>query len=222
MRTKARRVTLTALAVVYSIFLLLDAAYSACALSGALKYTSMLLCFALCALCRREAFLQKHSRLLLFALALTLIADALLLFTSYHVPGILFFCCAHALHIRRISVFWSHAVLFATGIASLFCFIGQACGQSLPALFITAAFYAALLLCHIACAFFLAPKRLPACNARLIRAGTLLLLCCDLCVMRRNLPPAAGTLYTAALIMMWGFYLPSQVLFALSALHYDS
>lgn len=221
-RTKARRAVLTALAAVYSLFLLLDAAYPACAFSNALKYTGMLLCFTLCALCGREAFSQKHSRLLLFALALTLLADALLLFTSHYVPGILFFCCAHALHIRRISIFWFRAALAAMGIVPLFYIIAQAYRCSLPALLIAAALYAALLLCHTACAFFLAPKQLPARNARMLRAGTLLLFCCDLCVLRCNLPPDTGTLYTAALTMMWAFYLPSQVLLALSALHYDS
>lgn len=53
-------------------------------------------------------------------------------------------------------------------------------------------------------------------NLRVFALGLTLFVCCDICVGLFNILPAASPLFSAASVGMWFFYLPSQVLIALS------
>ncbi len=205
-----RRVTgcfLAAEAALYCGFLFLDLTGTA-GPGVALKYTGVLLCLAFSLFCASRG----GDRLVPPALLLTALADLFLLVVNrYYALGVLLFLGAQSAYLIRLRFssgrsWWllRCALPLCVGLA-LF-----ALGQATP-LNMLAGLYFSQLLVNTVLAWTL-PRRVFA-------LGLTLFVGCDLCVGAFNspglVPPA---LWQFARVGIWLFYLPSQVLIALSAL----
>jgi hypothetical protein len=210
--------SLVCLAAVYLAFLSIDLFCPELGLfSSLLKYAGILLCLALALLLRRHAWDRRDSTLLVSALFLTAAADLFLLLLNRPIPGLLVFCAAHLVYIRRYRPAW----FIPAAAAVLAAFAGLLAASSLvpgfPAKYALAGLYGALLLAVAVCAF---RSSLPRINRRLAAAGMALFLLCDIHVVLFNTLPA-GSLYDPyASFFMWLFYLPAQAALAVSGYDY--
>ena len=194
---------------VYACFLVLD-------LMGQgdqttfLKYAGILLCLAFS--------LLGGDRLVPLALALTAGADWFLLVRNDHYAlGVALFLCVQGVYFVRLRRAGAPAAYplrsgLALGAGLAVCAAGMAVGQAAP-LNLLAALYFSQLLSNTVLAWRLKGRRW-----RRFALGLTLFAGCDVCVGLFNALPAASPLYPAASVGMWLFYLPSQVLIALSAL----
>lgn len=197
--------------------LLLYAAFLALDLTGRfsasvwLKYGGVLLCLLFSALCAHRG----GDRLVPAALCLTAAADCFLLVLNAHYAlGVLIFLGAQSAYLFRLRLqtgrAWPVLRALVPLAAGLLLFpLGQASPLNL-----LAGLYFSQLLVNAAIAW-----SVPGCRWRLFALGLTLFIGCDLCVGAFNAPalfPAA--VYSFARFGMWAFYLPSQMLIALSAL----
>ncbi len=196
-------------AALYIAFLACDIRGGASGISTALKYASMLLCL----FASLSGITKKDGRYVASALALTVCADLfLLVLDNFYAIGVAFFCpvqIIYALRLRRMregkTLFALRALLFAAMLAIV-------CAVQPSALNILSAFYFSQLVCN-------AIEAADAKN-RLFSVGLLLFVCCDICVGLCNITfpfPASDAVFPIIRILMWAFYLPSQVLIVLSS-----
>lgn len=196
-------------AVLYAAFLILD-------LTGRgertiwLKYAGILLCLAFALWC---AFRGGH-RLVPVALALTAGADWFLLVRGDHlVPGVVLFLGVQTVYFLRLrlagadSAFW-----LRSGLALLLALALYRLNMASP-LNLLAVLYFSQLLSNTVLAWTVRGRR-----RRLFALGLTLFVGCDLCVGLFNSGLVSPGLYRLVSVGMWAFYLPSQVLIALSAL----
>ena len=178
-------------------------------LTTPIKYGGILLCLAFAALCA----LRGGDRLVPAALALTACADWFLLVRNDHyAAGVALFLCVQTVYLVRLrrnrarSAYWLRSGLaLGAGLAV------YALGMASP-LNLLAALYYSQLLSNTALAWSLGRRQ------RRFALGLTLFVGCDTCVGLFNTLPAASPLYPAVSVAVWLFYLPSQVLIALSAL----
>ena len=196
----------------YTLFLILDL-LGHWDWSVPVKYASIVVCLF---------FSLGGKRLMACAMAFTLLADTfLLLLDAHYLAGVASFCAVQILYLLRIRGWggwplplWAalRGGLFAAALAI------SAAGGILTSLTAVSAFYFTQLLCSAAESFPLARRGRPH---LLFSAGLLLFIGCDLCVGLHNLPGLLGAdptapIFSFAAVGMWLFYLPSQVLLALS------
>ena len=181
--------------------------------ANSIKYASILLCALFAVL---WALAGGGDRLTAGALVLTAGADVFLLLLDAHYGwGLLLFCGVQLCYFLRLralgrgSLWGARLGLFLLSLAAL-----RALGLLAP-LDALALFYFVPFLCNLLCALFCPGGRAGRCFS----LGLALYLCCDLCVAAYQFP---GTfpppLDDAVRVGMWLFYLPGQVLIALSAL----
>ena len=175
------------------------------------KYGGILLCLAFSLL----ACLQWGGDWLIPpALTLTAGADWFLLVRNDHyAAGIALFLCvqaAYCLRLRRMGAGsgWPLRAALALGAGAGLCALGLASPVNL-----LAGLYFSQLLSNTVLAW-----RGKGRLQRLFAVGLTLFVGCDLCVGLFNLRPPNLVLYYLVSVGMWFFYLPSQVLIALSAL----
>lgn len=202
-----------ALAIVYIGFLFCDlTGIGPPRLSSVLKYTGMLLCLLLVLTGRTHALSRRDRQATLTAFCLTLVADALLLFTTLYVAGVAVFCCAQLAWLARYRPALGRPVLVATGVVFAVCIALHFMGSGGAILYILCGLYAALILAVTASTF---RSPLPRKARRPAQVGMVLFLLCDVNVVFYNLLPNGGLQHTAGLLM-WLFYLPAQALLAAS------
>lgn len=211
MRTKPVTVAFLALeAALYAAFLTLDLLK----LSGPdvwLKYAGVLLCLAFSLWCA----LRGGDKLVLPALLLTALADSLLLLANSHYAlGVLIFLGAQTVYLTRLRLAAGRSWLWLRiAVPLLAGLLLYQLGQATP-LNLLAGLYFSQLLVNAVLAW-----TLPGRNWRAFALGLALFVGCDLCVGAFNSPGLVPDgLYAFARVGMWLFYLPSQVLIALSAL----
>ena len=195
--------------LLYAAFLALDLTGRSAG-SIQIKYGGVLLCLLFALACAPRG----GDRLVPLALALTAGADWFLLVRNdnYNLGVALFLCVqtVYYLRLRRDGT---------PGLYPLRAGIALGAGLALYALELAsplnllAALYFSQLLSNTVLAWTGRGKR-----RRIFAAGLTLFVGCDLCVGLFNVLPAASPLYPAVSVGMWFFYLPSQVLIALSAL----
>lgn len=166
--------------------------------------------FKFCALLACMLCLPRQGHMLLrTALGLTVLCDILLLFSPYHLAGVLLFIPVQILHalrharmadIRPIVLIFAALAAVAGAAAALYI--------SSDWLFAAGAAYAVFLLTGTVLAILsLLRRRCPLRQSAFCAAGMLLFVGCDVLVMTSNLF-AVGSQY------IWLFYLPSQWLLA--------
>lgn len=197
-------------AILYAAFLCWDLTVGGRG-SNPIKFAGILLCLIY------SLYLSYlgGSRLVSAALALTVLADVfLLLLDTHYALGVVLFCLVQGLYLVRIFRCNGGRSLWGLRIALfiLALFVLKGLGLLIP-LNILALFYFSNFLCNA-----LASLGCPGRNMRLFSVGLWLFLCCDLCVGLFQTPelvsPAVGEFVQVG---MWLFYLPAQVLIALSA-----
>lgn len=200
---------LAAEAVLYAAFLTLD-------LLGRgdqtiwLKYAGVLLCLAV-VLC---SALRGGDRLTAAALFFTAGADAfLLVLNQYYAVGVLLFLCVQTCYLVRLRKAGAPAAPWLRVCLPLLLGLGLYWRHMAVPLNLLAALYFSQLLSNAVLAW-----TLPGPRWRLFALGLTLFVGCDLCVGLFNSGLASPALYRAVSVGMWAFYLPSQVLIALSAL----
>lgn len=176
-----------------------------------LKFMSIVLCFGLALSLYQRSHNKKDSKYVIFALTFTVIADIFLLFTTRHIPGVLSFWLVQLLYLKRY-----HNRLFGAGIIAVVIAIPLIFLLPFESLHIIAGTYAILIML---CFFATFKTKLPIFNLVCIRLGMLLFILCDVHVALFNLLARSHPYFPIASIAMWFFYLPSQLLLALSASH---
>lgn len=173
-----------------------------------LKFTSILLCFLLAALLYQTSTNQKDSRFVVIGLFFTVIADVNLVLVNAHVLGVFFFCLVQLTYLRRLTMryFWFSMIVVTTAILFAFFISSQT-------LYVLAALYAFLILSVTTATW---RSKLPRFNKRCASWGMLLFILCDLHVALSNQLPASHGYSEMASDLIWLFYLPSQVLLAMS------
>ena len=174
-----------------------------------LKYIGILLCLTFSLLCLRSG----GDGMVFPALTLTALVDVLLLLTDSLDPlGVFLFLGAQTVYLIRLRLTSgkSRWLLRAT-LPLLIGAVMVEVGLGTP-LNLLAGLYFSQLVVNTLLAWTTPGQRLFA-------IGLTLFVCCDLCVAAFNAPGLVpGGLYHFARVGMWLFYLPSQVLIALSAL----
>lgn len=214
---KTTTALLIIIALLYAAFLTMDLCLTNGSTSSMLKYCAVLLCLTIAVLSYKNPYSKQDCKALITAMLFTALADYLLLFTSKTTIGVMVFCIAHLAHIARInkSAFKAGVVIYL--MAAVLLSALAAIGLTLPYLYIACAIYVALILTATITAFRAdMPKR----NLILIRTGMVLFVLCDICVALFNVLHAGGMFYEAALLLIWLFYVPSQISLALSARQY--
>lgn len=200
-------------AALYLYFLTADLFFPYSYCSTLAKFLSILLCPAVAYFLSRGAADKRDSLLLIAALSATCAADAFLLLLNRPVPGLVIFSIVHLIYIRK---YRERASFPAAAIAAFLltgCFAASALLRGFPLMQALACVYGPLLL---AASLFSLTAPLPKISRRFITIGMSLFILCDLHVALFNTLPAGNPYYPFAAFLMWFFYLPSQVLLALS------
>ena len=160
---------------------------------------------------------------LVLALGFTLAADYFLILRDLHLIGVAVFCFVHLAYIcrawgqghscgaRHLGVFFAPVGLFlvVAGVALIWVY----------PVFVVTALYALLFIYNI----YVSARHVQH-NRRLILVGLLLFAACDVCVLLFNLPRYFNAPAWLRDInpLIWVFYLPSQLLLAVSAVAWRS
>ena len=198
----------------YAAFLTLDLAVPGSGWDMPLKYLSILLCL----LFVLRVGHGSDRALMGTALSFTLLADLFLLVLDRCYPmGVASFCVVQLLYLARILRTRPGAIPLRLALRALVTWAALTAVWILSALeppTCLSLFYFAQLVCNAGDALTLGSRY------RLFALGLLLFIGCDLCVGLQNLsawlPQAPAPLLAFSRVGMWLFYLPSQVLLALS------
>lgn len=200
-----RAAFLSAEGVIYALFLALDLTGRG-GQSVPLKYAGILLCLAFS--------LLGADRLVPLALALTAGADWFLLVRNdRYLLGIALFLAVQTVYLLRLRRAGADCAWPLRSALALALGAGVYALHMASAVNLAAALYFSQLMSNTLLAWTLkgAPRRAFA-------LGLTLFVGCDVCVGLFNVLPPGSPPYLAASVGMWLFYLPSQVLIALSAL----
>jgi len=173
---------------------------------------------------------------LTLGLAFTVAADYFLILHNRHLIGVAVFCFAHVAYILRAAsnkpggvqriLPWLVLLMVApVNIVLSYILSGRvdatnsllAATHIISSIYVITALYAAFFIINI----YVSARHLQR-NRTLIVTGLLLFAACDICVLVMNLPLYfdAPAWLSQAYPMVWVFYLPSQVLLAVSAVPY--
>jgi len=177
-----------------------------------LKFVFIVICFAIACLSYFFCHSKKDWAWLTGGLFFTVGADYFLVLHDNHLPGVAVFCFVHVCYILR--VFPTHKykfALLAVPILVFFVFANNA-------LFVLAGIYATLFIFNIFINIRFCKK-----NRSIIITGLVLFALCDINVMLFNLPRHLDipVIFPWAFNLIWVFYLPSQLLLAVSAVKFN-
>lgn len=200
-----RAAFLSAEGVIYALFLALDLTGRG-GQSVPLKYAGILLCLAFS--------LLGADRLVPLALALTAGADWFLLVRNdRYLLGIALFLAVQTVYLLRLRRAGADSAWPLRSALALALGAGVYALHMASAVNLAAALYFSQLMSNTLLAW-----TLKGAHRRAFALGLTLFVGCDVCVGLFNVLPPGSPPYLAASIGMWLFYLPSQVLIALSAL----
>lgn len=192
---------------IYAAFLFLDL-LGRSSETFALKYTGILLCLTFAFLCA----LQGGEKLVALALIFTTAADWFLLIQNDHLMlGVALFLCVQALYLLRLYRVSGRFGWGLRGILAVVLLLALFPLNLATPLNLLAVFYFSQLLSNTVLAW-----HHPA--IRRFALGLTLFVGCDICVGLFNAVPLPSNVFSIVSIGMWFFYLPSQVLIALSAM----
>lgn len=198
-------------ALLYAAFLALDLTGALPAVSTILKFVSIVLAF----LAGLSAIRTTDGRTVAAALACTVAADVfLLVLNQYYLAGVALFLCVQAIYtVRLCGLSGANRTLHLTARVMLALFAAFFLSSRFGRLEALAGAYIVWFFMNLAQSIALAAQ-LRAKRTLLFAAGLALFFLCDLCVGVHNLPQNALSAF--ADIAMWAFYLPGQVMIALS------
>lgn len=195
-----------------------------------IKWLSVIVCFSFVAFHQPVEYRKKEKSVVSAALFFTVIADFFLLLTDWNIVGVSCFVITQTIYLYRLSMWNEEIALFRRIAGRLLCgcvifLFAVSVGNIRNIEFMAVAIYFVSLVDNItvsASIFFyhVGSKRKPGC----FFIGLCLLFLCDVQVAICNADmfisvqevPIIENLITFAVVAMWLFYLPSQVLITLS------
>jgi len=182
-----------------------------------LKFAFIVVCFAIAMVSYFFCVKRRDWAWLTLGLLFTVGADYFLVIHDNHLPGVAVFCLAHVCYIFRALENTARGKAIALAavpvlvVVVLFAFVNGL-------LLVLAGTYAALFLTNIA-------VNIKFCkiNRPIVLTGLILFALCDINVALFNLPSQLGTgfVFPWAFQLIWVFYLPSQLLLAVSAFNFS-
>ena len=210
-------IILVIFAILYSFVLSLDFFPRHFFLSSDyINYFCILLCFFLSLLIGKHNLNVKDLRLLQLGLFITCLADLCLIIFNYFTFGVALFCLVQIIYSIRYK--FNDALLIIKYFAFIFTcifttyFIINLTLMNLNILFVFALFY---VICLITSVIFAIKSKYSKINKYMVACGMILFLLCDINVALGNMPSLAYQLSTSLIFV---FYLPSQLLLALSGI----
>ncbi len=212
------KILLIIIALLYILFLYMDIFNVELFItSDGVKYICIVLCFFISLLIGNDTLNKRDISLLRMGLFCTVIADLFLLLLPYHTVGVAVFCIAQILYSMRYDVgntplvLKRHLIIFLSIIA-IYLIVNYFI-REVELLYPIALFYAIALVSNVVRAINVCKEqRFPSPNRYMIAYGMILFLLCDVNVALYNTLLSTEMTY----VLMWFFYLPSQVLLALS------
>lgn len=197
-------------------------------LSNHLKFMAIVLCLIICLVYRFSYPANTDAHIMPYIFIFTVIADIFLLFTQEFIYGVISFCIVQLLHLYRIhkitKVSKYHLPLrVILSIVILFCL--SRTSVSVDALLCVTVFYFINFCANIALLVYMTIKKITSSEIKVTMylVGMILFILCDVSVGVFNLTSyitihsqAFVVIKTIAAFGMWGFYLPGQMLIALS------
>jgi len=192
--------------------------------SIAAKYFSILLCFIMTIMIGRNGHDIVDTRLLQSAFFFTACADYCLLLSNKFMVGVLIFCIVQIIYIFRYTrdlksrskIFLAVLIIYILlSIIALSALNTQSLDLRLSLICL---FYGCLIITSLITAVrTLKTNYFPLCSSVMICIGMILFLLCDINVALFNIFQENGS-YTARIcgLLIWVFYLPAQVMLALS------
>jgi hypothetical protein len=200
--------------------------------SDSIKYLCILLCFLISILSTKNLHSDKVNdrdrKLLKLGLFITIIADLCLIILDFYIFGVLFFTLVQIIYCVRytnrnikitlITIFTIFLfIVFVYAIAILFI-------EEINILLPISLFYVICLLFSVTKAIKASINNLYTSESKhMIAIGMVLFLLCDTCVALSNITvifPLSRyimtSIHTISSLLIWVFYLPSQLLLALS------
>ncbi|MCY6356116.1 lysoplasmalogenase family protein [Clostridium sp. ZS2-4] len=213
---KLERIIIVAIILIYINFLMVDLQGGD---SRMLKYISILLCFILSLFIRDRGNDKRDTRLLHEALFFTISADLNLVILNNFILGVSAFCIVQIIYIirhsRNIFLNKRDIVLFLIEgiIVSRLVIMLNMRIYEYKELYIIACIYSILLLTSVLMAFGTIKRVFYSkINSYFITIGMILFLLCDINVGLYHI----GKIQYISGILVWLFYLPSQLLLSLS------
>ncbi len=217
--------------VLFVSFLGFDALALNVELSSILKYSGIVVCFIF-ALYRFARFRTLSSVLVVAALLFTMVADHFLLLAGRFVAGILCFCVTQTLYMVILTssreskgVRITNELILCLPPAAAGAWLAGKYTPGAEPLVCAAAFYACSFIRNLVLAVGLncRKEKIEGIELRLFTAGLCVFMACDINVLIYNLPNfveitsrVGKAAVEAAGMLMWFFYLPSQVMIVLS------
>lgn len=225
----AIRILLILICILYTVILYFDFfSTELFASSNLVKLASIMLCFSLSILTGKDYLNKGDKHLLQSGLFITMVADFLLLLTDYFTLGVGIFSIVHILYIIRYErnkskLFLIRMIFFLLIILGIYLAVKFLIIE-IKLLFVAALFYAvALIISVIKAIKSYRHKLFPYPNKNFIALGMVLFLLCDInvgifniTILTNNPSDITSLLYNISGLLMWFFYLPSQVLLSLS------
>lgn len=181
-----------------------------------IKYIGILLCLFLAFLIGNDGYNKKDTTLLQFALILTALADLCLVILNRTIPGVFFFCLVQITYIIRCSGGKLHFKNIYTMVilVILSVFTSKAFIHNIDSrLLFIASIYAVLLPYSVYTAYNTLKRNIyPKDNCYLVSIAMTLFLLCDINIGMSHTFLNYNEIST---LLIWTFYLPSQVLLAL-------
>ena len=196
--------------ILYVAFLSLDIYFVPRSMySRYLKFASIVLCLILATSLFHISEYKKDSKYVVIALLFTMISDIFLLFINNKIAGVFFFCLVQLTYLKRYNMHFFKVGLFFSVVAIIVHLL-----FSLQPLYIIAGLYAFLI---VSCFIATFRTALPKFNLFCVRIGMALFILCDIHVALYNQLSQGFCYYRFVAIAMWLFYLPAQLLLAMSA-----
>lgn len=211
MKRRSNLVWLILWLLIYVAFLTLEIITGKCLAVTILKYSGLVVCFLYVLIYAREDVF------LVLALLFTLVADGILAFDNISESGVLVFILVQSLHLLRFSQIRRTSPIIPLLLAALVIVVGVI-QKEVPLMFVLAIAYGVLIFTNIyeAYKWHRVDKSGPS---RCALFGFILFFLCDLSVGISYLTTTATWPHTINILtsyFAWVFYLPAQVLIALS------
>lgn len=226
------KLLLVVIGILYLYFLYMDVFNKKVFLSSnTLKFISMILIFIISIIIRKNPLSHKDLNLLQMGLFITLIADLFLLILDRHyILGIILFSMVQILYsfryeYRNLKLTIRNFIIIFLGLSILHIVYNKFIAE-IDFLWTIGLFYGICLLNSVVKAVKAYKyKTYPKPNRQMVLIGMILFLLCDINVAMYNILNYFSNdniLYNVSSVSMWLFYLPSQVLLALSGYNCNS
>lgn len=203
--------------VLYILFILMDCFFPEMGKASMdLKYMGIVLCFfyVICLLPKDTE--TEDTVLVQTAIFFTLLADTFLVKLGRSEAGVACFIMVQICYFYRLHKGHSKSIFWNCAIFGLLYLVLDICLEQIEFVVVLALFYIITLIRNVWDSLWLSENRL-------FQLGLILFLLCDLSVGLYNVPGFVAVpqwyhayIYPAVAVLMWAFYLPSQVLLCLS------